>query len=86
MGLCVDGRFNIQQELMRRKMVESAKECVEQKPSNSEIYGKMQAVFIEMDSCPSANSDVHELEDLKMAVMNGKSELENAKDTFVIGL
>lgn len=34
---------------MRRKMVESAKESIKQKASNSEIYGKMQAVFIEMD-------------------------------------
>ncbi|KAF4372410.1 boron transporter 4 [Cannabis sativa] len=72
----------LKRQLMRRKMVESAKECMKQKASNSEIYGKMQAVFIEMDSCPSTNSDVHELEDLKKAVMNGKNELENTKDTF----
>lgn len=33
-------------------MVESAKECMKQKASKSEIYGKMQQVFIEMDSTP----------------------------------
>jgi hypothetical protein len=37
---------------MRRKMVKSAKESIKQKASNSEIYGKMQAVFIEMDGNP----------------------------------
>lgn len=29
--------------------MESAKESIKQKASNSEIYGKMQAVFIEID-------------------------------------
>jgi len=33
-------------------MVESAKESIRKEASNSEIYGKMQAVFVEMDSCP----------------------------------
>lgn len=31
-------------------MVESAKEGIRQEASNSEIYGKMQAAFIEIDS------------------------------------
>lgn len=35
---------------MRRKMVESAKESIRQNASNSEVYGKMQAVFIEMEN------------------------------------
>lgn len=33
-------------------MVESAKESIKKKASNSEIYGNMQAVFIELDSSP----------------------------------
>ena len=37
-------------QLMRRKMVESAKESIRQNASNSEVYGKMQAVFIDMDN------------------------------------
>lgn len=37
-------------QFMKKKMVETAKESIRQKASNSEIYGKMQAVFIEMDS------------------------------------
>lgn len=32
--------------------MESAKESIKQKASNFEIYGKMQAVFIEMDGNP----------------------------------
>jgi hypothetical protein len=31
-------------------MVKSAKECIGQKASNSEIYGRMHAVFLEMDA------------------------------------
>ncbi|GMQ08817.1 hypothetical protein CsSME_00052391 [Camellia sinensis var. sinensis] len=42
----------LKQQLIRKKMVQSAKESIEQQASNSEIYGKMQAVFIEMDSSP----------------------------------
>lgn len=34
---------------MRKKMVESVKESVKQNASKSEIYGKMQDVFIEID-------------------------------------
>ena len=36
-------------------MVASAKESIKQNASNSEIYGKMQAVFIEMDSSPAVS-------------------------------
>lgn len=37
---------------MRRKMLRSAKESIERKASDSEIYGQMQAVFLEMESNP----------------------------------
>lgn len=33
-------------------MIESAKDSIKQNASNSEIYGKMQAVFIELDHSP----------------------------------
>jgi len=33
-------------------MVESAKESIRRNARNSEIYGNMQAVFIEIDSSP----------------------------------
>ena len=38
---------------MRKKMVESAKESIRQQASNSEIYGKMQEVFVKMDNGPT---------------------------------
>lgn len=40
-------------------MVKSAKECITQQASNSEMYGKMQAVFIEMDKAPSVSYSSH---------------------------
>ncbi|KAF9614415.1 hypothetical protein IFM89_018560 [Coptis chinensis] len=39
----------LKKQLIRKKMVRSAKECIKQQASNTEMYGKMQAVFIEMD-------------------------------------
>ncbi|KAI7985572.1 Boron transporter 4 [Camellia lanceoleosa] len=71
----------LKQQLIRKKMVQSAKESIEQQASNSEIYGKMQAVFIEMDSSP-ITTVVKELEDLKEAVMESKNKGVNEKGTF----
>ncbi|XP_022153670.1 boron transporter 4 [Momordica charantia] len=72
----------LRRRLIRRKMVESAKESIKMKASDSEIYGQMQAVFLEMDSSPVTTSVVKELEDLKEAVMKGESKHDNAKDMF----
>ena len=36
-------------QLIRKRMVKSAKECMKQQASHTEIYGKMHAVFVEMD-------------------------------------
>ncbi|XP_052885379.1 boron transporter 4-like isoform X3 [Gossypium arboreum] len=68
-------------QVIRRKMVESAKESIKLKASDSEIYGKMQAVFIEMDKSPET-AVVKELEDLKKVVMKGENEGEIKKETF----
>nr|TKR91885.1 anion exchange family protein [Populus alba] len=67
----------LKRQLIRRKMVASAKESIKQKASSSEIYGNMQAVFVEIDSIPT-NAVIKELEDLKEAVMKE----EDPKDTF----
>ncbi|KAL5156542.1 Boron transporter 4 [Glycine soja] len=72
----------LKKQLIRRKMVKSAKESIRQKASKSEIYGKMQAVFIEMDSCPDNHLVVKELEDLKEVVLNGEDKGLNNKSTF----
>jgi len=39
-------------QLIRKKMVKKAKECMKMKASKSEIYGRMQSVFIEMETSP----------------------------------
>lgn len=40
-------------QLIRKRMVESAKECIKRRATKHEIYGKMQEVFIEMDEAPA---------------------------------
>ena len=42
----------LRKQFIRKKMVQQAKESIKRKASNSEIYGEMQAVFIEMDKPP----------------------------------
>jgi hypothetical protein len=42
-------------QLIRREMVASVNQRKHQAASSFEIYGKMQAVFIEMDSSPIAS-------------------------------
>lgn len=43
-------------QLIRKEMVKSAKECMKQQATQSKIYGRMQTVFIEMDSAPCVSS------------------------------
>ncbi|KAK9273141.1 hypothetical protein L1049_017948 [Liquidambar formosana] len=71
----------LKRQLLRKRMVKSAKECIKQQASNSEIYGRMQAVFLEMDTAPTITSVAKELEDLKLAVMKGE-EGGDAKGKF----
>lgn len=42
-------------QLIRKKMVKSAKEGMKDQASHSEIYGRMHAVFVEMDNAPSVS-------------------------------
>ncbi|KAH9714863.1 Boron transporter 4 [Citrus sinensis] len=71
----------LKRQFMKKKMVKSAKESIKQNASNSEIYGKMQAVFIEMESSP-VTSEVKELEDLKEVIMKGEKEGQKSKEKF----
>ncbi|XP_058112511.1 boron transporter 4-like [Magnolia sinica] len=70
----------LKRQLIRKKMVRRAKECIKQQASSSEIYGKMQEVFIEMDDDKSITnaSVVKELKDLKDAVMNDGGQAKGA--------
>ncbi|GMY39468.1 boron transporter 4-like isoform X1, partial [Fagus crenata] len=70
-------------ELFRKRMVKSSKECMKQKASNSEIYVRLQAVFIEIDATPAdalQPSATHELKELKDAIMKGEDRgMRNGK-------
>ncbi|PWA78551.1 HCO3- transporter family [Artemisia annua] len=67
---------------IRKKLVESAKESIKRKASNSEIYNKMQTVFVEIDSSPITTAIVNELKDLQDAVMKAEYGIENAQGNF----
>ncbi|KAL7168290.1 hypothetical protein ACSBR2_038681 [Camellia fascicularis] len=65
--------------LIKKNIVKSAKECIKQQGSNSEIYGRMQAVFIEIDTTPDVRKIIaKELKNLKDTVM--ESEDGGSKD------
>ncbi|KAK9690341.1 hypothetical protein RND81_09G121200 [Saponaria officinalis] len=72
----------LKKQLMRRKMVESAKESIRKNASTTEMYGQMQDVFIEMDQSPDPHLVVKELEDLKQAVIKGNSKQGKEESTF----
>ncbi|KAK9666306.1 hypothetical protein RND81_14G176000 [Saponaria officinalis] len=59
----------LKRQLLRRKLVESAKESIRQKASSFEIYGKMQDVFLELDMNNKTNAVIKELDNLKQAVI-----------------
>ncbi|KAL6544271.1 Boron transporter 4 [Orobanche gracilis] len=63
----------LKRQLIRRKMVKRAKEGMKQQVSHSEIYGRMHAVFVEMESAPSYTVD-KELANLKEAVLKHDDE------------
>ncbi|KAF3651876.1 Mitochondrial carnitine/acylcarnitine carrier-like protein [Capsicum annuum] len=72
-----------QTEAFLRRLVKSAKESIKQQGSNSEIFGNMQAVFIEINS--SLDTTVaKELEYLKEAVMRSTENKngDKAEATF----
>ncbi|KAL8105008.1 hypothetical protein AgCh_028970 [Apium graveolens] len=68
-------------QIIRKKMVDSAKESIKEQASNSEIYSKMQTVFVNIDSSPVTSSVIKELEDLKEAILNDNNE-RVASDSF----
>ncbi|CAI0444444.1 unnamed protein product [Linum tenue] len=71
----------LKKQLIRKKMVKGAKEVIDRKGTSSEIYGKMQDIFIQMDTSP-ATSVSRELEDLKEAVMRSDDEGGDTKGKF----
>ncbi|KAJ0755430.1 putative bicarbonate transporter [Helianthus annuus] len=72
----------LKKQFIRKKLVESAKESIKLKASNTEIYNKMQTVFIEIDSSPITTLVVKELKDLQEAVMKVEDGKENTNGKF----
>ncbi|KAL2932390.1 Boron transporter 4, partial [Bienertia sinuspersici] len=70
----------LKRQLLRRKMVESAKESMRQRATKSEIYGNMQAIFLEMDMNKLTSTVIKELEELKQVVMKGETDEKNGKE------
>ncbi|TVU21553.1 hypothetical protein EJB05_31197 [Eragrostis curvula] len=64
----------LKSQLLRNKMVDSAKKTMVNHASSLEIYGKMQEVFIEMDSDQNTDSIDKELKNLKDAVLQEGDE------------
>jgi hypothetical protein len=67
----------LKRQLIRRKMVKTAKESIRKRETSSQVYENMQEVFIEMDKSPLAQTDpsvIIELQDLKEAVMKSNDE------------
>ncbi|ONK66531.1 uncharacterized protein A4U43_C06F9160 [Asparagus officinalis] len=69
-------------QLIRKKMVESAKKSIMQHASKTEIYGKMQEVFIEMDKGHTAIKVDKELKNLKDAVMGNGTNGKEMSSSF----
>ncbi|XP_077211400.1 boron transporter 4-like [Tasmannia lanceolata] len=72
----------LKRQLIRKRMVKTAKEGIKQQASNLEIYGKMQEVFIEMDKAPTTKSVDKELKNLKEAVMRADGNDGEANNAF----
>uniref|UniRef100_A0A7N0ZTV1 Bicarbonate transporter-like transmembrane domain-containing protein n=1 Tax=Kalanchoe fedtschenkoi TaxID=63787 RepID=A0A7N0ZTV1_KALFE len=66
----------LKRQLMRKRMVESAKECISRDASKSQVYGRMQEVFLEMETAPTPHV-TRELQNLKDAVTNGGNTESN---------
>ncbi|KAL5099918.1 hypothetical protein RYX36_004245 [Vicia faba] len=62
----------LRRQMIRKKVVKGAKECIRHQGTNAELYGTMRSVFIEMDVAPTVSivGLTKKLENLKDAVMN----------------
>lgn len=67
----------LKRQLLRKKMVNSAKEGMKQQATQSEIYGRMHEVFVEMEGSEPHVAD-KELANLKVAIMKHEDGDTNA--------
>ncbi|XP_062194309.1 boron transporter 4-like [Phragmites australis] len=71
----------LKRQLLRKKMVNTTK-AMENRASRLEIYGKMQEVFIEMDSEQNTDSVDKELKSLKDSVLKEVDEQGKLEEKF----
>ncbi|XP_076893811.1 putative boron transporter 7 [Bidens hawaiensis] len=69
-------------QFIKKKMMESVDESMEQKASVADIYNKMQKVFIDIADSPITSLIVGELKDLEDAIMNAEDGLKSTKEKF----
>ncbi|XP_062179312.1 boron transporter 4-like [Phragmites australis] len=72
----------LKRQLLRKKMVRTAKEGMMKNATGSEVYGKMQEVFIKMDDGSNSDSVHKELKDLKDAVIPEGNGAGSVPDVF----
>ncbi|XP_020406786.1 probable boron transporter 7 [Zea mays] len=73
----------LKRQLLSKKMVDTAKESIGGSATSLEIYGKMEEVFIKMDSEENTDSVDRELKNFKDAILqegNGEGRLAREFD------
>ncbi|XP_021767774.1 probable boron transporter 6 [Chenopodium quinoa] len=61
----------LRRQLIRKKMIAKAKECIQQDASNTELYQNLKDAFLETEPVPNVGAAVsRELRGLKEAIMN----------------
>ncbi|KNA06431.1 hypothetical protein SOVF_181210 [Spinacia oleracea] len=60
----------LRRQLIRKKMIAKAKECIQQDTSNMELYQKLKDAFLETEPAPNEAAISRELVGLKEAVMS----------------
>ncbi|KAL8233356.1 hypothetical protein R6Q59_019456 [Mikania micrantha] len=72
----------LEQQFIKKKIMESVNESMEQNAGVSEIYNKIQKVFIEIDHSPITNVIIGELKDLEEAIISVRGMGEINKEKF----
>ncbi|XP_020592649.1 boron transporter 4-like [Phalaenopsis equestris] len=72
----------LKRQLIRKKLVRSAKESIRQQATNLEIYGIMHEVFLDMDHGHTENSITEDLKDLTDAVLGIRTGEASSKAQF----
>ncbi|KAH6788308.1 HCO3- transporter family [Perilla frutescens var. frutescens] len=75
----------LKKQAMQKKMVKRAKEGMKQNASHKEIYGRMHAVFVEMESSPE-KFDPEKCLDLHLPIRVNEQRLSNLLQSLLVGV